>query len=149
MHFVVAVDGSDQGERALAHAIDVASGLDADLTVAHAVEPGVRSEGGERPVTSIADAEERLVVESVEDAEERGQEVLDEAAAFAADQDADVETVLLYGDPATQVASFAADQDADGIFVGHRGLDERRERLLGSVAKDLLELAEVPVTVVR
>jgi hypothetical protein len=38
---------------------------------------------------------------------------------------------------------------ADAIFVGHRGLSEEREAVVGSVAKEVLSKATVPVTVVR
>lgn len=148
MRFVVAVDGSEQSQRALQHAIDLGSSTAPDITAVYAVDPAVHSEGGEEPVTDIADAEDRLVVEDVSVAEERGSRALSEAAEFAAEYDIDVETELLYGPPAETIADYASKESADGLFVGHRALSERQERILGSVAKGLIERTEVPVTVV-
>ncbi len=147
--FVVAFDGSEASERALEHAIRVASGLDASLTAVYAVNPQVYSSGGDAPVRSRSDADRRLVVEAVEDAERRGEEILERAAARAEDDDYAVETELLYGAPVAAVADFAEDEGYDGIFVGHKGLSESYERVLGSVAKGLVERSRVPVTVVR
>lgn len=151
MKFVVAVDGSEQSERALAFAIDLVDpeNASASLVVVHAVDPQVFSEGGVEPVDGFSDVERRLVIESVEDAERRGIEILEDAAAYAADRDVAVETDLLYGDPVAQIPQYADAEGVDCIVVGHRGLDARYERVLGSVAKGILERASVPVTVVR
>jgi nucleotide-binding universal stress UspA family protein len=43
----------------------------------------------------------------------------------------------------------AEENGFDAIFVGHRGLSERYEGLVGSTAKEIVGRASVPVTVVR
>ncbi len=149
MKFIVAVDGSEEGEAALAYATDFADGVDGSITVVYAVDPEIYEEGGSEPIEGITDAEGRLIVQSVEDAEDRGLEILDEAAEFAEALGHDVETELLYGDPVPEITDYAEEGGYDGIFVGHRGLSERAERVLGSVAKGIVERATVPVTVVR
>lgn len=153
MDILVAVDGSKQSDRALAYALEL---TDADpetdrvsFTVVHAVDPQVFDEGGVEPVSGLSDAERRLVIESVEDAEARGFDVLEEAAAFAAEGGLEVRTELLYGDPVAVISEFVADEGYDGVFVGHRGLSEAHERVLGSVAKGILQRVDVPVTVVH
>lgn len=151
MKLLVAVDGSDQSERALAYAIDVigpGTGS-ASLTVVHAVDPQVYSEGGVEPVADLSDAAGRLVIESVEAAERRGLDLLDDARAVAGDRGVEVATELLYGDPVEQVPELVDADGYDGVFVGHRGLSDKYERVLGSVAKGILERVTVPVTVVR
>jgi len=40
-------------------------------------------------------------------------------------------------------------EGVDPIYLGHRGRLERVKRVLGSVAKMIVERATVPVTVVR
>ncbi|MDG5778123.1 universal stress protein [Haloarculaceae archaeon H-GB2-1] len=149
MHFVVAMDGSEQSERALAHAIDVGQPADATISVVYAVDPAVHDEGGDEPNGDVGDVNDRLIIEDVEDEEKRGAEVLEDAATFAAEYGIEVETELLYGNPVEQVADYAESIDADGIFVGHRGLSERAERVLGSTSKGVVERSAVPVTVVR
>jgi nucleotide-binding universal stress UspA family protein len=60
-----------------------------------------------------------------------------------------VETRLLTGSPADAVVRYADETDADAIYVGHRGQSEKRELVVGSVAKSVVDKASVPVTVIR
>lgn len=149
MKFLVATDGSDASARALDHAFEIADEVGARLTVVHAVDPSVYDRGGDEPVTTRGEADQRLVMESIEDAEARGFDILDEATAQAEERGREVETVLLYGEPVRQIVEYAADDDFDGIFMGHQGRSARAGRMLGSVAKTVVERADVPVTVVR
>lgn len=147
MNFLVAVDGTPGSERVLEHAAKLAAAADASLTLVHAVDPSVY-DTMEGPVRSAGDREERLIIESTEEAEDRGAELLEQAVADL-DERIDVTTELLYGPPAESIAGFAESVGADGIIVGHRNLSEQHERVLGSVAKSLVEHSPVPVTVVR
>lgn len=149
MKFLVAVDGSNEAGNALQYAADIAAVAGGSITVAHAVHPAVYDEGGSEPITTLSDAEQRLILENVEDAEQRGIDVLDDALDRVEDVGVDVEGELLYGDPVTEIADFAEAEGFDGIYVGHRGRTGRAELLLGSVAKAIVERATVPVTVVR
>lgn len=148
MKFVVATDGSKRSEAALEHALDLAGATDGSLTVVHVVTPEVQTEGGSDPVVDPSNVAERLLIEDEEDAEVRGERILENAAELAAEHGADVETELLHGDPVDAVAAYAAEVEADGVVVGHRGLSRRAEEHLGSVAKSLIERSPVPVTVV-
>ncbi len=148
MHFLVATDGSPESDQALGHAIDVSDAAGADLTVLHVVTPRVYSEGVE-PIRSLSDADRRLILENVENAEERGESILEDATAVASESGLDVETELLYGEPVESIVDYADPDVHDGLFVGHRGLSERAESLLGSVANGLVRHAPIPVTVVR
>ncbi|MFC7044717.1 universal stress protein [Halobacteriaceae archaeon GCM10025711] len=149
MHVIVAVDGSQVARDALDRALDVADGLDGAVTVVHSVDPAVYDAIEAEPVGDRSEAERRDLVESIEDAERRGEELLRSAAAHAEERGVAVETALLYGDPVATVLDYVADHDADAVYVGHRNLPEPYERVLGSVAKGILEGASVPVTVVR
>lgn len=139
MRLLVAVDGSEQSDNALAHAERLAEATDGSLTPVHAVDPGVHEVADVDPT-----AGDRLVVEG--EAEDRARRILREAAASV--ERAPVTVELLHGDPREVVPEFAAAEGYDGIVVGHRGLSERGERVLGSVAKSLVEHSPVPVTVV-
>jgi nucleotide-binding universal stress UspA family protein len=145
MRFLVAVDGTLASERVVTHAAELARSTGGELVLAHAVEPSVQ-QVGDGPIQDGAAAENRLVQESTEAAEQRGEEVLEQAAARV--EGALVTTELLYGAPAESVATFAGESGVDGVVVGHRDLSEQQERVLGSVAKRLVELSPVPVTVV-
>jgi nucleotide-binding universal stress UspA family protein len=141
MRLLVAVDGSEQSDSALAHAERLAEATGGSLTAVHAVDPGVREVADVDPT-----AEGRFVVEDEGDTEDRARRILDEAETSV--ERAPVTTELLHGDPREVVPEFAASEGYDGIVVGHRGLSERGERVLGSVAKSLVEHSRVPVTVV-
>jgi nucleotide-binding universal stress UspA family protein len=147
MKFLVAVDDSPGNERVLDHAEALAAAADATLVLVHAVDPSVY-DTMEGPVRSADEREERLIIESTAEAEDRGADIL-ERAAGQVDPGVAVETELLYGPPAESIAEFAGTAGADGIIVGHRNLSEARERVLGSVAKQLVEQSPIPVTVVR
>ncbi len=148
MRFLVASDGSNASQRAVQFALDLAIGSGASMTVVYSVEPAVHSQGGTESVQDLPDAEDRLIQEDLEDTEARGERVLAGAARNVRDRGIEVETELLYGDPGDTIPSYAAEGEFDLLVVGHRGLSERAERVLGSVAKDLIEDSPVPVTVV-
>ncbi|AGN01770.1 universal stress protein UspA-like protein [Salinarchaeum sp. Harcht-Bsk1] len=147
MHFVVCVDGSEQSDRALEHAADLVDATDGSLTVVHVVEPKVYEQAGEGPISTRSEGEKSLVLEGIEDAENRGEEVLEEAREAVPFE---VEDVLLYGDADDAIAQYVETREGiDGVIVGHRMVSERRREMLGSVARGLIELSPVPVTVVR
>ncbi|MGQ4554487.1 universal stress protein [Halobellus sp. GM3] len=149
MQYLVAVDGSESSTEALEYAIDLASQTDASLLVAYAVEPRVLVEETGEEAPTNAEVGQRIYTEDIDVAETRGEEVLDDARERAERADVAVETTLLYGSPVDSVAEYAESEAVDGIFVGHRGLSDRVEGMVGSVAKGLVRHATVPVTVVK
>ncbi|KAB1197335.1 MULTISPECIES: universal stress protein [Haloferax] len=149
MNFIVAVDGSESADRALEYALSMVEPLGATITIVHSVEPHVVVEGGEEPIAGVPTSGDHIVVESLEDAEARGEQVLEEARAQATEAGVDSTSELLYGNPVDALTSYATTTGADGVFVGHRGISKQYEGLAGSVAKELVERASCPVTVVR
>lgn len=149
MKFLVATDGSPESMAALERCLDIAEPLDAFVEVVHVVQPELHDLGGEGPIESAVEAAEKMVFESVSDAEDRGLDFLEDAESVLADHDVEYETGLLYGDPAPEISDYAEEAGFDGVFVGHRGRSRRMEYHLGSVAADLVQRATVPVTVVR
>ncbi|WP_139136229.1 MULTISPECIES: universal stress protein [unclassified Haladaptatus] len=147
--YLVALDGSPSSTDALNYAVDLAADTNASVTAIHVVVPTEVFTGGDVPPTSFAEADRELLLTSVEDAETRGQELLDDAVASAEREGVEIETGLLYGEPVERITEFAEDNDFDAIFVGHRGASERYETLFGSVAKQVAGRATVPVTIVR
>lgn len=149
MNLIVAVDGSEPSDRALDHAVELAAATGGSITVVHAVDPQVYEQRSDQPITDPNAADQQYILEAVEDAEKRGERLLEEATARVGIE-VELESERLYGDPVEAIAEFAAQRDdVDGIVVGHRRLADHYERVLGSVAKGLVERAPVPVTVVR
>ncbi|NGM70575.1 universal stress protein [Natronolimnobius sp. AArcel1] len=147
MNCLVAIDGSDASKNALIHAIDVADAMNGSVTAVYSVDPSVFEEGGSEPISGLGDADNRLIIERLDDAEARRLDILEDAERVASEREVSVETELLYGNPVVAVADYA--EAFDALFVGHRGRSERADLLLGSVAKSIVERAPIPVTVVR
>jgi len=57
--------------------------------------------------------------------------------------------VVLLGAVAETVVAHAAEQACDGIIMGTRGESTLRELLVGSIAHDVIRLADRPVTLVK
>ncbi|MEZ3144987.1 universal stress protein [Halobaculum sp. MBLA0143] len=139
----MATDGSDASEAAVDHACRLVERTGGSVSLVHAVNPTVSAEGGSR-------RDGDRLVQSVADAEERGERLLTEGERRVTDRGVDVaDTHLLYGEPTEEIPALAAEESYDGIVVGHRGLSDRYERVLGSVAKGLVGRTDIPVTVVR
>jgi nucleotide-binding universal stress UspA family protein len=149
MDFLVAIDGSSESDDTLEYAIEIANSVGAGITVCHVVNPALFVEDVEEPVSSLSEAERRFLLSGIDDEFERGLAVLDEAVQAAGALDADVDTEILYGKPATEITAFADSEGFDAIYVGHQGRSSKGERFLGSVAKGIVERSTVPVTVVR
>lgn len=142
MRYLVATDGSPEGDDAVAYAARHAAAFDAEVELVHVLTPRTRSVDGE------------AVFEGETETAEQGERLLEAAREIAADGEGfdgeeRIDTQLLTGRPAHAIAEYAAAVDADAVYIGHRGLSSEREKVVGSVAKGVVDEASVPVTVVR
>ena len=140
MRYLVAVDGSVESDQAVEYAATHAAALGATLEIAHVLEPE----------TELVDGE--IVLPGGDRAMDIGEQVLNRARQRAVDHitgDFSTETKLLTGRPSDAIADYVDRADVDAIYVGHRGLSEEREQVVGSVAKSVVDKATVPVTVIR
>ena len=58
-------------------------------------------------------------------------------------------TLVRTGQPAEAIAGVAREEDIKHIVMGTRGLGSIQGLLLGSVAKKVIHLAEVPITLIK
>ncbi len=143
MRYLVATDGSSVSDTAIRAAAVEAIAWDAVLEIVHVVTPQTELVEG------------NIVLTGDEEALDLGRQTLERAesvaTAAAADRDTDIEitTELLTGRPAEAITGYADQPDATGIYVGHRGLSDRHEQVVGSVAKSIVDKATVPVTIVK
>ena len=149
MKYLVAVDGSEPSMDALRYAVEQAAATGAEVIAVSVVVPEQFFTGGDDPPMSYTETADELVTEDIEDAETEAQAALDDAAEIGDETGVDVETGMLYGEPVEALTEYADDQAVDAIYLGHRGLSEEYEGLVGSTAKDVVGRATVPVTVVR
>jgi nucleotide-binding universal stress UspA family protein len=139
MRYLVAVDGSVESDQAVQYAAEHAVGLGATLEIVHVLEPE----------TELIDGE--IVLPGGDRATDIGEQVLNRARqqAVEAAADLDADTKLLTGRPSDAIADYADRAAVDAIYLGHRGLSEEREQVVGSVAKSVVDKASVPVTIIR
>lgn len=133
---VVGYDGSPAARAALAQAADRA-GDNGHVYVVHAYTVPAEWVGAPS-YQSMLDAELERAKSQIEGLEEKS------GVDF---HGVDWEIELIGGHPASAIADVAAVREADEIVVGTRGFGRGRA-LLGSVAHELIHLAECPVTVI-
>jgi len=147
--FLVAVDGSDHGWRALDVAADLAKACHAALVILHVIPHGELPEG----LKKFAQVE-GLSLEEVQ-ARNRlsksiGDKIVIEANARVRNAGLEqVETRVEEGHTANAIVATAESTAADMLFVGSRGLGDVQGLLLGSVSHKAMHLAPCTCVAVK
>jgi nucleotide-binding universal stress UspA family protein len=132
---VVGVDGSDNGVRALAFAIELAQGLDAEVIAVYAVGLLAHETAGDvRPAEGHREELRRRF----------------EDEWCAALSGSSVKHRMIFGDghPVIVLTGLAEEVDADAIVVGSRGTGSFPAAMLGSTSHHLAYHARRPVIIV-
>lgn len=141
-HILVAVDGSDGSDEALDHAVSMAKGSGAALTVVTVADYS--------PIMKAVDLEPD-VLDKIGRGVDEFEAIL--SSALERSQKGGVKakgTVLKeQRGVAAAIVRKAEDDGADLIVLGSRGSTGLRRVLIGSIAKDVVERAHCPVLVVR
>lgn len=134
---LVAVDGSEMGERALRHALEAHP--EATVTVLTVVgEPSAMF--GQATALALAD-------DVQESAEEYARPVFERAREVAAERDAEIQTAVDVGHPARVIVDRAEGYDA--LVIGSHGGSLADRLIVGNTAETVVRRSPVPVTVVR
>lgn len=139
--FLVAVDGSDHGRKALDLATDLAMASDAQLIIVHVVPREPMPDGFQQ----VADAEGISVEET--GARYRygmslGDAITNEAASRARERGlSKIETRVAEGSPAHEIVTMAEQAEVDMLFIGSRGVSDLKGLFLGSVSHKVMHLA--------
>ncbi|MFD1514329.1 universal stress protein [Halomarina rubra] len=130
---LVPLDGSEDAEMALDHAIELSLTTGAELSVVHVVDIGVV--WGDVDVGMVLDAlaqtGHRIIDQAVDRAESAGV--------------SSVDGLVLEGTPYRGILDCADDQHVDAIVMGTHGRTGLDRYLLGSVAERVVRLSTVPV----
>lgn len=137
---LVGVDSSDASNRAVDFARDRAKAIGAQLVLAHVIPWSPYS------FTTPEENELRPARRQAELAAAKEQ-VLEPARRRAGD-DVEVITIVKHGDRAELLNALAREYDAVHILVGRTGESRVRSAIFGSVPSHLIQIADVPVTVV-
>ncbi len=136
---LVPTDGSDEGQRAVQHAIELAVVHEATLHTVYVVNTA-RYAG--LPMESSWEGVDELLRSDAEDAIESVREL-------AANAGLDVESAVIDGAPSKQIVTYAEETDCDLIVMGTHGRGGIDRLLLGSVTEKVVRSANVPVLTVR
>ncbi|WP_418285335.1 universal stress protein [Halorubrum sp. DTA46] len=136
---LVPTDGSAEGERAVAHALDVATVHDAAVHALYVVDTA--SYAG-MPMESSWEGIGDLLRSDAADAVER-------VERLAADAAVDVETAVVDGSPSREIIRYAENNGCDLVVMGTHGRGGIDRLLLGSVAEKVVRGASIPVLTVR
>ena len=144
---LLAIDGSEHGERALATTIEFAeAGLIDALHIVHVIPPRAPE------MVSVTDAYsevEHAYVATLDYEKSMGHEMLHEARQrFQVTGFDRVTEHVLVGDPGRRIIEIAQQLDADLIVLGRRGLGGFSGILLGSVTRKVEHAATCPVLTV-
>ena len=125
MRYVVSVDTTKASKKAIEEAEEYVKKVGGELELVHVAQ--------QKPNGN--DANGNPVIQSREEAETRGRDVLAKTTSWV--DEVEVTTTLLWGKPGEEVAEYANEEDdVKAVFVGHRGLSSRHEKFVGSTAKN-------------
>lgn len=136
---LVAIDGSETGNKALKTAIMMAKQLKSKLTLIN--------------VGKIIFFPDGMSVDSIDQVykvmEEVGEELLNKGKLMAEAEGIEAEVHYLEGDPASQIIHMEEEGNYKLIVIGSRGLGAFKEMMLGSVSHRVSQLSHCPVLIVK
>ncbi|MCL4429997.1 MAG: universal stress protein [Chloroflexi bacterium] len=144
---LVAVDGSENSDRALDFALDLAEKYSAAVTVLNVSESPAMGAVPLEPTTVSGDS----MVLFAKDLRRLHEEILSSAVAHAKEAypKVVVSSKLREGNPALEIVAEAKEAGFDVVVVGHRGVGRVREIFLGNISEKVSHLAPCPVIIVR
>ena len=137
---VVPVDGSENGKRALQHAISVSERNEAQLIIVHVANIVSAISNFDQTPISGGYVSEQIA----EDMEETGNDIVKDVPA-----DLKVKSVFEVGSPGPAVLAVAKKYNADLIVMGSRGLGPLKGLFMGSVSSYVTSHSTCPVLVVK
>lgn len=137
-HILVPIDGSQQSDRALDHAIELSKQgyPNARITIIH-VSPQIIL--NDPPIS----------VPLSDTLAEEGQKIIEPASAKLMGSRIAFKSMTLTGDPATTICHQADTDGHDLIVMGSRGVGLMSEIFLGSVSHGVIKHANCPVLIVK
>lgn len=138
---LVGMDCSTCGERALDYATAWARSAGASIVVVHVIEWSPYS------FNTPMENEQRHKRREAE-LERAHAEIVDPVVKRLKEQGIEAEGLIRHGHPADTLNQLAAETGATNIVVGRTGTSRLKSHLFGSVPSTLVQVAEVPVTVV-
>lgn len=141
---LVAFDGSPQSKKALEWSLDLSQDSNGAVIAVYVSEPVHLTS-----IYGIENGSVELMMDTIKETEINDRKTLEEAKAFCVNRGRDVKTELLHGNIAQAIIKYAKEEQVDLIVTGTKGHGALGELLLGSVTRNLVSLAHIPVLVVK
>ena len=126
---LVTTDGSENANKALVEAIHIGEALNLNIDILNVMKDIVIS-----PYMQL----DSYNIQTKEEIEKQGQEILDNALSLFKDFKGQVNTILKIGDPADTIIRQAEKEEYDLIVMGSRGLGTFSKAMLGSISNKVL-----------
>ena len=133
---LVATDGSEPANRAIEHALDLASRYDANVHVISIVDTSRYNE----PALSSTE----LVIDNLED---YARDLISEATERGETLGIELATEVRHGIPHEEIMAYADDIDSDLTLLGRHGASQTGHHI-GSVADRVVAISDRPVQLV-
>ena len=139
--YLVAVDGSEWGNRAADHAVGMAKTTGAEVRLITVVpwkniQPMAVDQAAHRPIDK-----------SDEDPETKAR-ILDPIHNRHADSGVDITSELHWGDPVDTISQRVDEMQPLQVFTGRRGRSRVADLVIGSVANELAHRVDRPIVLV-
>lgn len=136
---LVATDGSKIAEKAVLHAISLASSVGAELVGVYIVD-----------VSAFINLPETVVWDNVREMlHEEGKKALDFVKKEAENKNVKVKTIIREGSPSKSIVEIANEENVDLIVLGTAGRTGLNRLLLGSISEKVLRISEKSVLIVK
>lgn len=137
MKIAVAVDGSENALRAANYALMLVEKLaEAQLEII-SVSDYKRAE------------EEQVILQSPRNLSLHQEKVVQPVIDKANEAEINSHVVLLTGHPVEEIVNYVNANQVSHLILGSRGLNTMQEMVLGSVSRQVMELANCPVTIIK
>jgi nucleotide-binding universal stress UspA family protein len=145
-NILVGVDGSENSDRALDFALDIAEKFNASITILNVSEALAMSAV---PQESSAYSGSNTAALG-KDLWKFHDEILGRsvARAKAVKPNLSISSMLKIGDPALEIVNTAKESGFDVIVIGHRGSGKKKELFLGGISEKVAHLTPCPLIIV-
>jgi nucleotide-binding universal stress UspA family protein len=140
---LIAYDGSAHSKEALNWGIDLSLMSGAEIVAIKVFD------GGAALYSSVAEASGAILQETLDELLREDRALLEGAVAEGQSKGVMITGEILQGNVAGEIISYAKINNVDLIIAGTRGHGALAELLMGSVTRNLVSLAHIPVLVVK
>ena len=138
---LVPIDGSESSLKALRHALILARTHNSIITLLSVIEE-LKLPFGAEYMLWANESHNELIRSTLESLNRETKKIMEQ------ESDLDVDAEIREGVPANVIVQMALDEDYDLIVIGKRGMGVFEELVMGNVARKVVDLSKVPVTII-